>query len=172
MQVSMNRDGTDVVLMVEAVGEGNDYVDLSSTTATITSPSGVVEENRSLHQTGPGRYEARVTAPESGAYKVELNQSSDGSIPTELAGFAVPPSPELQPDPDAPQLLSAIAARSGGRTLSMEEAGTAFSGSGLSGEPIREYEPIWWLPLTLGLMALLAEIAVRMGVLQWLRRQP
>ncbi len=172
MQVSMNRDGTDVVLMVEAVGEGNDYVDLSSTTATITSPSGVVEENRSLHQTGPGRYEARVTAPESGAYKVELNQSSDGSIPTELAGFAVPPSPELQPDPDAAQLLSAIAARSGGRTLSMEEAGTAFSGSGLSGEPIREYEPIWWLPLTLGLLALLAEIAVRMGVPQWLRRQP
>ena len=122
MQVSMSRDGTDVVLTVEAVGEGNDYVDLSSTTATITAPSGTVEENRTLHQTGPGRYEVRVTAPEAGAYKVDLNQSTDGSIPTELAGFAVPPSPELQPDPDATQLLSAIAARSGGRTLSMEEA--------------------------------------------------
>jgi Ca-activated chloride channel family protein len=171
MQVNMSRDGTDVVLQVEAVGEGNDYVDLSSTTASITSPSGVVEENRSLHQTGPGRYEVRVSAPEAGAYKVELNQSTDGSIPPELAGFAVPPSPELQPDPDAAQLLSAIAARSGGRTLSMEDAAAAFSGGGLSGEPIREFEPIWWLPLSLGLLALLAEIAVRMGVLQWLRRR-
>ena len=171
MQVGVEREGADVVLTVDAVGEGNDYVDLATTVATITSPSGVVETGRELHQTGPGRYEVRVSAPEAGAYKVELNQTKDGVTTTELAGFAVPPSPELQPDPGATALLSAIASRTGGRALTMDDPGAAFDGGGLSGEPLREYEPVWWLPLTLALLALLAEIAVRMGVFQALLRR-
>jgi Mg-chelatase subunit ChlD len=171
MEVSVERDGPEAIITVDAVGEGGDFVDLADTTATITTPSGAVDANRTLHQTGPGRYQLRVAAPESGAYRIELNQVRDGQQVTELSGFAVPPSPELQPSPGAPALLSAIAARTGGRVLTLSDASVAFAGDGLSGTPLKEYRSIWYVPLALALIGLLAEIAVRTRFFPWLTRR-
>ncbi|MDP9357692.1 MAG: hypothetical protein M3R02_20870, partial [Chloroflexota bacterium] len=148
-----------------AVGEQGDFVDLARTTATITTPGGAVDAERELYQTGPGRYQLRVAAPEPGAYKVELRQARGNETVSELAGFAVPPSPELQPVPGADALLRAIAARTGGRMLSPEEADQAFAGGGLTGEALRTYRPLWPWPLGIALLVLLVEIAVRMRFL-------
>jgi Ca-activated chloride channel family protein len=165
LQVGVERDGPEAVVTVDAVGEAGDFVDAAATTATITTPSGAVVADRPLAQTGPGEYQLRVAAPEPGAYQVELTQRRGDRAVTETAGFAVPPSPELQPAPEAPALLRAIAARTGGRVLSLDDPTQAFAAGGdLRGSPLREYQALWWAPLGAALALLLAEIAVRMGV--------
>jgi len=162
IQMSVSRDGPEAVVTVETVGEAGDFAD-ADVSATITAPSGAVLEDRALYQVGPGQYQLRVAAPEAGAYRVDLRQRAGGQVVTEeLAGFAVPPSPELQPAPDADALLRALAARTGGRVLSLDEPAEVFADDGLTGSALRDYRPLWYVPLALALVLLLAEIAVRM----------
>jgi len=163
INVGVERDGPEAVVTVDAVGETGDFVDQAPTTATITAPSGGVVADRPLAQTGPGQYQLRVAAPEPGAYRIELTQRRPDRTLTEVAGFAVPPSPELQPAPDAPALLRELAARTGGRVLSLDDPAAAFAGGELSGTPLRQYQALWYVPLAAALVLLLAEIAVRMG---------
>lgn len=169
LQVSVKHDGPEAVVTVNSVGQQGDYVDLAQTTATITSPSGGVRKDLKLYQSGPGEYQLRVAAPESGAYKVELHQQRADQTLDELAGFAVPPSPELQPVPGASGLLKAIAARTSGRVLSLDDASAVFSSAGLHGTPLRDYRPVWYIPLALALLALLAELGVRLQFFSRLR---
>ena len=172
IQVGVRRDGPEAVVTVDAVGAAGDFVDLATMTATITTPSGAVVTDRPLYQSGPGEYQVRVAAPEAGAYKVELRQQgSDGQVVNELAAFAVPTSPELQPAPGASALLRALAARTGGRVLSLDDPGAAFDDAGLRGAALRNYRPLWAAPVALALLLLLAEIAIRMGVLPALQGQ-
>lgn len=166
VRVGVTRDGPEAVVTVDSVGETGDFVDLAETTATITSPSGGVVADRPLGQTGPGQYQLRVAAPEPGAYKVELRQQRGNRTLDEVAGFAVPPSPELQPAPEGTALLRALAARTGGRLLSLDDPSGAFAAEGLRGTPLRDYQPVWFVPLGLALGLLLAEIAVRFGALR------
>jgi Mg-chelatase subunit ChlD len=170
IQVSVARDGPEAVVTVERVGEAGGAEGPARTTATITSPSGGVVADRPLAQTGPGEYQLRVGAPEPGAYKVELRQQRGGDTLTELAGFAVPPSPELQPAPEAPALLRALAARTGGRVLSLDDASGAFADVGLQGTPLQTYRPVWYAPLALALALLLLEIGIRLGAFRALGR--
>jgi Ca-activated chloride channel family protein len=163
IQVGVTRDGPEAVVTVDAAGEAGDFVDLGKTTATITSPSGGVAADRRLAQTGPGEYQLRIAAPEAGAYKVELSQAGGTGTVAEVAGFAVPPSPELQPAPAAPALLRALAGRTGGRVLSLDDPSQAFARSGLRGTPLQNYRPLWYLPVALSLLFLLAEIGIRLG---------
>ena len=142
---------------------GGDFSGLTTTTATIVAPNGTKLPEQPLAQTGPGQYQLRVDAPQPGAYRIDITQTDNGQTRTETAGFAVPPSPELQPAPGGADLLRAIAARTGGRVLSLDDANGVFAG-GLPGSPLREYRPVWPAPLALALLAFLAEVALRMGV--------
>jgi Mg-chelatase subunit ChlD len=169
IQVSVARDGPEAVVTVNAVGEQGDYVDLAATTATITGPDGAVTPNQQLYQSGPGEYQLRVAAPLPGAYKIELQQQRGTETLQETAGFAVPPSPELQPAPEGHALLAALAARTGGRVLTPDDSGAAFSGSGLSGKALRDYRPIWYVPLIAAFVLLLLELAVRLRFFPRLR---
>lgn len=173
LQVSVQRDGTEAVLTVNAVTNEGQFVDQAPTTATLTTPSGAVVKNLALYQSGPGQYQRRVSAPVPGAYKVEIHQQRGNQPLDELASFAVPPSPELQPAPGADALLRALAARTGGRVLSLDDPTTAFAGAGLHGSPLRNYRPVWFAPLALALLLLLAELAVRLRFLPrlWYRRR-
>jgi hypothetical protein len=167
LQVAITRDGPESVVSVEVMGEAPKFDDSGQMTATITTPGGGVAADLPLARTGPGVYEMRVAAPTSGAYKIELRQTAAGQTTTELAGFAVPPSPELQPSPDGSILLRAIATRTGGRVLSLDDPNRALAGK-VSGLPLRHYRPLWSVPLMLALGLLVVEIALRMRVLQTL----
>jgi hypothetical protein len=46
---------------------------------------------------------------------------------TEGTGFAILPSPELRPAPGGDELLRALAARTGGRVLDLDDPGAAFA---------------------------------------------
>lgn len=170
LRVGVARDGPEAVVTVETVDGTGNAASLGDTTATITSPSGAVVADRPLSRTGPGQSQLRVAAPETGAYRVELTQRRGDRTVTELAGFAVPPSPELQPAPGAPALLRALADRTGGRVLSLDDPSTAFADDALRGTPLRDYRPLWAFPLAASLALLLIELAVRMGALGSLPR--
>lgn len=161
LQVSFERDGPEAVISVDAVGDSGS---LAATTATITTPAGEILADQPLGQTGPGSYQLRVAAPDSGSYKVELRQEREGGTISELSGFSVPPSPELQPASNAAPLLRAIAARTGGRLLSIDDPSAVFSSAGLRGTALQHYQPLWFVPLAAALVLLLVEIALRMGL--------
>ncbi|HEU0116198.1 MAG TPA: glutamine amidotransferase, partial [Thermomicrobiales bacterium] len=165
LTVGVDRDGPQAVITVTEAGSsaGSEFSGLSTMTATIVAPNGAKLPAQTLAQTGPGQYQLRVDAPQSGAYRIDVTQTDGDHTRTETAGFAVPPSPELQPAPGGADLLRTIAARTGGRVLSLDDASGVFAG-GLPGSPLRDYRPVWPAPLALALLALLAEIALRMGL--------
>jgi Mg-chelatase subunit ChlD len=169
LQAGTERQGTEVVVTVTAIGDDRDYVNNAPTWATVTSPSGGVSTDIPLYQSGPGEYQFRVNAPEPGAYAIQLRQVRSTGTIEELTGFAVPPSPELQPAPDGRAFLAAIAQRTGGRVLSLDDPGAVFAASAGPGTPLRDYQPVWFVPLGLALVLLLAELAVRLEFIPRLR---
>jgi Ca-activated chloride channel family protein len=169
LQVSMKRDGREVVITVDAMTEDSAYVDSAPTTATVTAPGGAVTKDLPLYQVGPGQYQVRVLAPDPGAYRIDLTQQRGDQTISELAGFAIPPSPELQPSQNGEQLLEALAARTGGRVLSLDGSSEAFTGAGLQGTSLRSFHPVWFVPLTLALILFLTELILRFDFLPRLR---
>ncbi len=167
VQLGVARDGPDAVVTVNSTDHAGEGGDPGTMTATITTPGGTTVPARALYRSGPNEWQMRITDPVPGAYQVQLQKASTGSgAPIdETAGFAIPPSPELQPAPDAATLLRALASRSGGRVLSLDAAPDAFDVVGTRGTPLRDYRPVWYVPVAFALLLLLAEIAIRMGVL-------
>ncbi|MCC6792775.1 MAG: VWA domain-containing protein [Thermomicrobiales bacterium] len=161
IDVAVHRDGPEAVVNVTSVGQDGDYVDLAATTATVTGPDGAVTRDIPLYQAGPGQYQFRIAAPQTGSYRIDLTQQRGDETVTELAGFSMPPSPEMQPVSGAGALMSAIATRTGGRVLTLENPDDAFSADGLTGTPLRTYNQVWQIPLLLALATMLAELAVR-----------
>ncbi len=160
LQVGVEIDGADAVVTVTAAGDGGA---LGTITATIESPSGGTVADRPLAQVAPGEYQFRLAAPEAGAYRLNL---SGAGTEDEVAAFVVPPSPELRPDPAGAALLHSIAAQTGGRVLSLDDPGAAFAAAPATGTPLRDYRPLWPVPLALALLLFVAELAIRLGALR------
>ncbi|MBI5517163.1 MAG: VWA domain-containing protein [Deltaproteobacteria bacterium] len=121
--------------------------------AHVTGPAG--EHQRvPLEPRGPGRYEAEVPATRGGSWLVAVSAASQGLLG--VTGAEVLPSAELASRGGDPQLLSALARRSGGTVRT--------SLRGVFREPRerhREARP-WTVPwLWLGLLGLLASVASR-----------
>jgi Mg-chelatase subunit ChlD len=169
IQVSVTREGPEAKITVDAIGQQGDYVDHATTTATITAPSGAETRDVAFYQSGPGQYEVRIAAPEDGAYQIDVTQQRGDQTIAETAGFAVAPSPELQPAPDAGALLQTLADRTGGRVLSLDDPGSAFEHTGLEGSVLPEYTAVWYLPLATALTLLLVELAIRFRFLSRLQ---
>ena len=170
LTVSTRREGADVVLTVTAAGESGDFADFLPTFATVTSATGEPVAARELAQTAPGEYTLRLPAPEPGAYAVEVRQERPGGPLVETAGITVPPSPESLPAPEGPALLASLAARTGGRVLSLDDPGAVWDAPAAGGSPLREHRAVWYVPLTLALLLFVADVAARMGVWPLLRR--
>ena len=170
LTVATHREGADIVLTVAAAGESGDFADFLPTFATVTSPSGETVASRELAQTAPGEYTLRLPAPEPGAYAVEVRQERPGGPLLETAGITVPPSPETLPSPTGLSLLSSLAARTGGRTLSLDDAGAVWDAPASGGSLLREHRAVWYIPLSLALILFVADVAARMGVWALLRR--
>lgn len=163
LRVRVTNEGPAAVLTVESP-TGRSGSSLSTLTATITSPGGEVLSEQPMSQSGPGTFQLQVPAAEPGAYQIELRHDQGGVTTTELSSFAVPPSPELQPAPGAQALLEAMAARTGGRVLSLDDPSPAFAPTDAAGVALQEYRPLWQIPLTAALALFLVEIALRLGV--------
>lgn len=170
LTVSTHREGTDVVLTVSAAGDSGDFAASVPTFATVTSASGEPMAASELTQTAPGEYSLRLPSPKPGAYAVEVRQERDTGPLTEVAGITVPPSPESLPAPDGPGLLASLAARTGGRVLSLDDPGSVWSAPPPGGNLLREHRAVWYYPIGLALILFVFDIGSRMGVGALLRR--
>ena len=165
LRVGVEREGPEAVVSIETAGDAPVGGALGELAGTIVTPSGATVADRPFVQTGPGAYQLRIAAPEPGAYRLDLRQGEGAEALTESTGFAILPSPELRPAPGGDGLLRALAERTGGRVLDLDDPAAAFATSGLEGEPLREFQPVWFVPLGLALVLFVAEIAHRMGAL-------
>jgi Ca-activated chloride channel homolog len=166
-QIEVDRDGSDALVTIRVTGGDDDYVDSASMKASITDGSGIVTAELVPYQSGPGEYQLRVAAPEAGAYSLTIEPSGSGGGRPVTAGFSIPPALEFQANPQASALLAAIAERTGGRVLSLDDPQAVFdAGYPAPSDPLRTYQPLWWAPLSLALMLFILDIGLRMGVLQ------
>jgi Ca-activated chloride channel family protein len=170
LTVSTHREGTDVVLTVTAAGDSGDFADSVPTFATVTSASGEPVAASELTQTAPGEYSLRLPSPAPGAYAVEVRQERDTGPLTEVAGITVPLSPESLPAPNGASLLASIAARTGGRVLSLDDPGSVWNAPAPGGNLLREHRAVWYYPVGLALILFVLDIATRMGVVALVRR--
>ncbi|MBX3070882.1 MAG: VWA domain-containing protein [Thermomicrobiales bacterium] len=161
VSVEVERDGTDIVLTVRAQSVVGDYVDLSGAMVDITAPDGTMTGDLPLHQSAPGEYQLRIADPAPGAYQFALDTGDLQAGQQSLIGFAIPESPELQPSAASAELLASIAARTGGRMLSIDDPAEVFDLPSNPAEGISSYRAIWWLPLSLALILFLTELAQR-----------
>lgn len=115
-----------------------------------------------LTQTGPGTYEATLPAPETGNYIVALSPSSG---PRQLApvigGASVASGPETRRLRSNTALLERIAALTGGRILSLDDASSAdlFNRDTLT--PTVASLPLWRTLLLWTLAVLVLDIGTR-----------
>ncbi|MDP8909040.1 MAG: hypothetical protein M3N47_07965, partial [Chloroflexota bacterium] len=167
VRVASERRGSDVVVGLDAVTPGGDAIDLGGATITVTAPDGSAVATQTLTSTAPGRAEIRLPRLAAGAYQVSLT-GTNGSAIGDVTGFAVPPSPEWQPNPSGRDLLTSLATITGGRVFSLDTPapGDLFRIDSATGAPGR-VRPVWQAPLTAALLLFLVEIALRLGVLRW-----
>ena len=170
LTVTTQRDGADVVLTVAAAGESGDFADFLPTFATVTSATGEPVATQEMTQTAPGEYTLRLPAPTAGAYAVEVRQERAGGPLVETAGITVPPSPETLPAPGGAALLASLAARTGGRVLSLDDPAAVWDAPAPGGSPLREHRAVWYVPIGLALALFVVDIATRMGMWATLRR--
>ncbi len=134
----------------------------------VTAPGGALTNDIALYQSGPGEYQFRVQAPAPGAYQIAIDLP--GAEPLhEISGFTIPSSPELRPDPNGSALMQAIASRTGGRSLTLDDASSVFDAPGAPGTALRTYRAVWFVPLAAALVLLLVELAIRLAFLDRLR---
>lgn len=167
--VATRREGTDVVLTVSTNRGAADFAATFPTFATVSTADGTTVVTQELTSSAPGEYSLRLPAPQAGAYQVEVRQERESGPLTETAGITIPPSPELLPAPGGTELLRTIAARTGGRVLSLDEPGAVWDAPVPAGSAPRQHRAVWYVPVVLALALFVVDIAVRMGVWTLLR---
>lgn len=173
VRVTAARDGPDVTLTVDSTTNDGQSVDLAGSAARITAANGATIADTRLTQNQPGHYTVRLPRLADGAYQVTVT-GANGQRVGGLAAFAVPPSPEWQPDPNGAGLLKLIAGRTGGRVLSIDSPPPAdlyLSGTGEHAHTERVVQ-VWQYPLVAAMALLILELALRLGVMHssWTRR--
>lgn len=151
----LERTGSDVVISVDTQTSDGGAVNLEGQAASITLPDGTTQPV-DLAMVSPGQYEARVTAPEPGAYSLNLHELDVG-----MAG-AVQVSPEWLPDEGAAALLESLAGRSGGLVRSLDQAPDAslFHAAQPEARAPGAVRAVWFVPLGLALILFVVEIGL------------
>jgi uncharacterized membrane protein len=159
LQVRVGARGAETLINVDSLQPGGTALDLADTSATITLPDGT-SRLVPLRQTGPGRYAASVSLPQSGPYTIDVEQRKDAEQRSTAVGYVQPYSPEYLPVADGAALLERISAAGGGTALASLPAGGPAAPAGGAAQSLSP-----WLLL---LAALLwpVEVALRRG---WLR---
>ncbi len=118
--VSIEGDQARITLDAQTGADPTDrrYLNGLPTTATLTDPNGA-DQQVSLPQVAPGRYQTLVPVADDGIYALNVSQTNtDGSIASQSSGFVVPYSPEYRVLGSNEGLLDRLARRTGGRLIS------------------------------------------------------
>ncbi len=141
---------------------GSGFSQLASVQAAIVAPDGQ-RQQVTLHQVGPGLYEAQAAATESGSYLVSvLGTDAQGGRQFVSGGANRPPGLELRRFASNRLLLEEVASITGGRVLEASPGKVTglFAREGKI-ESSRAIRPLWRTLLWLLLPLFLLDVAVR-----------
>ncbi len=118
LQVQTSVGDGQAHVVVDDTDSGGQAINDASLTATVAGPSGQVS-SLPVPQVAPGEYAVDVATSAPGAYLVQVRQAGDSQTPasTQVAGFAVPYSPEFDGLPPDVGLLRKLARATGGAVL-------------------------------------------------------
>jgi uncharacterized membrane protein len=117
VSVEAADEGSATVTADLANGAGADWTSVRPTRAHVIGPDGSAQDV-DLTPAGPGRYQASIQAPLSGAYVVEVSQDlDDGSHATGEAGWVAPYPAEFRQVGTDRAFLEQVAAAGGGQVL-------------------------------------------------------
>lgn len=128
---------------------------------SVVGPDGTVAEVR-LEQVGPGVYEARVPASQSGNYIVDLQMAgNDGERRRVIGGASKAPGGELRNFQSNLAMLTQIAETTGGRVLDPSDPASADLYNRNTDLTSRSSRPLRWQLMPLLLTLLLLDVACR-----------
>ncbi len=158
VDVTSERSGSNALVTLSSPGEDERYVDFGDAKITIVGPDGQSAAGPAPYRSAPGEWQIRIANPQAGAYQISID-TGDG--PPTLSTFSLPASPELAPSPGATALLERIAARTGGRVLSLDDPAALFDLPTGASDRTVAYRAVWPAPLALSLVLVLVELAYR-----------
>jgi uncharacterized membrane protein len=148
-------------LRLDASDEAGAPLDGLDVPATVYSPEGE-PSTVALVQTGPGRYEAAMDAPNPGVYVAVMKpRRGEERLPPAISGVSVSSSEEWRrPEPD-PAFLARLAEATGGRVLALSapDSASLFDRSGVT--PREAFTSLWRPVLIAAIIVLLFDIATR-----------
>jgi Mg-chelatase subunit ChlD len=156
--VTIEGDHARITLDAQTGADATDrhYLNGLPTTATLTDPYGV-DQQVTLPQVAPGRYETQVPVADDGIYALNVSQTNpDGSLANQSSGFVVPYSPEYRVLGSNEGLLDRLARRTGGRLIS--DPAQAFVHDLPS---VAAPRPLWPLLMVAGALLFVLDVAVR-----------
>ncbi len=113
--VDVQRSDQTTTVVMDSVDDQGEFIDGQETTLTLIDPR-LKTEQIPLHQSAPGRYEARLHTPLRGNYQLELAQSRPGGQAVRQSrGIVIGYPDELRLQPTNESVLRQIAEVSGGR---------------------------------------------------------
>jgi len=114
-------EGDRARIVVDAAGDDGSPLNGLELRANVSLPGGE-RSALTLGQTAPGRYEATVETPDSGAYVVGLDASGPGGLTArQTVGFAVAYPPDFADTEPREEYLQDIAAETGGNVIAKPE---------------------------------------------------
>jgi Mg-chelatase subunit ChlD len=112
--ISVETDIDSVRLVVDAVTEAGEYMNMYAFEVRVVSPEGDAE-NIPLSQVAPGRYVGEFTPEEQGSYLFHVTGRGDGRTLSTTKGWVLTYSPEYRPPMSRPEALEELAVDAGGR---------------------------------------------------------
>lgn len=166
VSVSTRIDGDMAYLDVETrQSEQQGFALPTQASANLVAPDGTSSE-LALRQTGPGRFSASFPAKQSGAYLANVafvHASDDGNARSGSvqAAISVPYPAEYRATRDNAALLRAVAERTGGRVLRLQDAATwdLYDRTGLG--KAMSAKDLWGWAAVLAAILLLLDVAWR-----------
>ncbi len=150
-----------LIVRLDATGNEGRPRDMLSVPGAIYTPSGRPIEV-TLTQTGPGVYETRLPAEESGNYVVALLPKEGArSLPLVMGGASRALSPEMAHLTSDIAALRRIAEATGGKVLSLRAPEVARLFERDDSPPQRASTPLWQLLLTWALAVFLFDVGTR-----------
>lgn len=118
LNINFTGSGSRKTLMINAVDDDNNYLNMLDLEAVITSPDGS-EMTISLPQNGPGMYTASFDLSNEGTSLITVYER-ENRINPEITGISMPYSREFRPGGEDFTLLARLAETTGGTLLAGE----------------------------------------------------
>ena len=161
-ELTATLEGDELVLRLDAADESGDPLNLLNVPAIVYTPGGESLRLR-LSQVGPGVYEARAPATESGSYVVAATpRQGDRALAPALVGVSRSAGLELRSLESNAARLRELAEATGGRVhdvMDPTQADAIWDRTDL--EPVEAAQPLWPILLLWALGVYVLDIATR-----------